>query len=119
MQKSDNIEFWNVWLMDYYEFEDRPFIHRKIIPIDELTTEHIKEIDNAVEQLKDSDIVENCIADDINLGNGIVNINITLKEDLFYKILSEVTEIDIKNEGDLFSTMSCLSKREVTASSIS
>lgn len=34
--------------MDYYEFEDRPFIHRKIIPIDELTAEHIKELNNAV-----------------------------------------------------------------------
>lgn len=48
LQKSDVIEFWHVWLMDYYEFEDRPFIHRKAISIDELTTEHIKEIDNAV-----------------------------------------------------------------------
>ena len=48
LQKSDSLEFWHVWLMDYYEFEDRPFIHRKTISIDELTTEHIKEIDNAV-----------------------------------------------------------------------
>ncbi|MBO5291234.1 MAG: hypothetical protein J6A43_03695 [Clostridia bacterium] len=48
LQKSDNIEFWHVWLMDYYEFEDRPFIHRKTISIDELTAEHIKEINNAV-----------------------------------------------------------------------
>ncbi len=47
MQKSDNIEFWNIWLMDYYEFEDRPFIHRKIISIDELTAEYIKELNNA------------------------------------------------------------------------
>lgn len=48
LQKSDSIEFWHVWLMDYYEYEDRPFIHRKAISIDELTVEHIKEIDNAV-----------------------------------------------------------------------
>ncbi len=41
------IEFWHVWLMDYYEFEDRPFIHRETISIDELTAEHIKEIDDA------------------------------------------------------------------------
>ena len=69
----------------------------------------LKEIDNTVEQLKDSDIVENCIADDINLGNGIVNINITLKEDLFYKILTEVTGVTVENEGDLFATMTLLS----------
>ena len=34
--------------MDYYEFEGRPFIHRKAISVYELTTEHIKEIDHAV-----------------------------------------------------------------------
>lgn len=47
LQKSDNIEFWHIWLMDYCEFEDRPFVHRKTISISELTTEHIKEINNA------------------------------------------------------------------------
>lgn len=69
----------------------------------------LKEIDNALETLKTSDIIDNCYADDINLGNGIVNINITLKDDLFYKILTEVTGINIENEGDLFATMSSLS----------
>ena len=48
LQKSDIVEFWHVWLMDYYEFEERPFIHRKTISISDLTTEQIKEIDNAV-----------------------------------------------------------------------
>ena len=47
LQKSNSIEFWLVWL-EYYEFEDRPFIHRKTVSVSELTTEHIKEIDNAV-----------------------------------------------------------------------
>lgn len=68
----------------------------------------LKEIDNAIEDLKVSDIISNCVADDINLGNGIVNINITLREDLFYKILSEVTGVNVANEGDLFSTMATL-----------
>ncbi len=45
--EADSIEFWSVWLMGYYEYEDRPYIHRKTISIAELTTEHIKEIDNA------------------------------------------------------------------------
>lgn len=42
-----SIELWHVWLMDYYEFEDRPVIHRQTVSIDELTTKHIKEIDDA------------------------------------------------------------------------
>lgn len=48
LQKSDSVEFWNVWLMDYYEYEDRPFIYKKTVSINELTTEYIKEIDGAV-----------------------------------------------------------------------
>jgi len=48
LHKTDVDEFWNVWLMDYFEFEDRPFIHRKIISIEELTSAHIKELDSAV-----------------------------------------------------------------------
>jgi len=68
----------------------------------------LKQIDNAMEDLKISDIIDTCSADDINLGNGIVNINITLREDLFYKVLTEVTGVNVENEGDLFATMSNL-----------
>ena len=48
MQETDVIEFWHAWLMDYYEFEDRPFIHRKTVSIDDLTIAHIQEIDSSV-----------------------------------------------------------------------
>lgn len=48
LSKTESVEFWLVWLMDYYEFEDRPFVHKKTISMDELSIEHIKEIDNAV-----------------------------------------------------------------------
>lgn len=47
LQKSDSIELWNVWLMDYYEYYERPYIHRKTISIDELSVGHIREIDSA------------------------------------------------------------------------
>ena len=47
LSKTDSVEVWLVWLMDYYEFEDRPFIHKKTVSIAELNIEHIKEIDNA------------------------------------------------------------------------
>ena len=38
LQDTTSIELWHVWLMDYYEFEDRPVIHRQTVSIDELTT---------------------------------------------------------------------------------
>lgn len=45
--ETESIEFWLVWLMDYYEYEDRPFIHKYEISIDELTINDIKEINSA------------------------------------------------------------------------
>ena len=47
LEETDTVELWSVWLMDYYEFEERPYIHRKTVSIQDLTTEHIKEIDQA------------------------------------------------------------------------
>ncbi len=47
LQKTNAVELWRVWLTDYHEFEDRPFIHRQTIAIEELTIEHIKGMDNA------------------------------------------------------------------------
>ena len=47
LQDTNTIELWHVWLMDCYEFEDRPVIHRQTISIAELTPAHIKEIDHA------------------------------------------------------------------------
>ena len=70
----------------------------------------LKQIDNSLDMLNNVDIIDRCSADDINLGNGQVNINITLKENLFYQVLTEVTGVNVANEGDLFSTISTLSK---------
>ncbi len=47
LQNENSVELWHVWLMDYYEFEDRPKIHRHTIPIENLTIKHIEEIDSA------------------------------------------------------------------------
>ena len=41
------------------------------------------------------------------LGN--VSIEITLKEELFYNVLSEITGVTVTNEGDLFHIISDLS----------
>ena len=44
---TDSIELWHVWLMDYYEYEDSPVIHKKTITMEEMTIQDIKEINNA------------------------------------------------------------------------
>ncbi len=47
LTRVESVEFWLAWEMDYYEFEDRPFVHRKTITADEITVDHIREIDSA------------------------------------------------------------------------
>ena len=41
-------------------------------------------------------------------GYGKVNISVQLKDNLFYKILTEISGVDINNEGDLFSIVTDL-----------
>ena len=48
LEYTEMVELWHVWLLDYYEFEDRPYIHRKTISIDQLKCDDLKEIDSAV-----------------------------------------------------------------------
>ena len=46
LKKTESMELWHIWLMDYYEYEDSPVIRKKVIQIDEMTMETIKELDN-------------------------------------------------------------------------
>lgn len=46
-EHTDSIELWQVWLTDYYEYEDIPVIHNSNISINVLTESHIKEPDSA------------------------------------------------------------------------
>ena len=55
--------------------------------------------------LKSYSIISSSIISEIRLGEGSVNISINLMEDLFYKILTEISGVEIDNEGALFSTM--------------
>ena len=69
----------------------------------------LKDISNCSQKISKTEIIENTIVQDIQLGSGIVNIKIELKDELFYKILSEMTGVEIENEGDLFGIISELS----------
>lgn len=68
----------------------------------------LKEIDASLEGLQSTEVIDKSMIDSINLGNGEINVTIHLKDDLFYKVLSEVSNIDIQNEGDLFNIMTNL-----------
>ena len=69
----------------------------------------LREISNCSNSVKDSDIITQLHIDNIMLGTGNANISITLRDNLFYNVLTEMTGVKIDNEGDLFSIISELS----------
>lgn len=73
-------------------------------------TNAVKNINMGIERVNSTQIVEQTIIKEINLGNGSVTLDIQLKNHLFYQVLTEITGVEVQNEADLFSTISNLSE---------
>ncbi|MCL1832552.1 MAG: stage IV sporulation protein A [Oscillospiraceae bacterium] len=61
-------------------------------------------------KVNDCEYVTNCDVESIDLGRGAGYISVTLKNDLFYKILGETTGLELRDEGDLMPCMIELAK---------
>ena len=70
----------------------------------------LKQVSNAIDKLQNTEIITKTNINEILLGTGSVNVSIQLIEDLFYKILTEISGVEIENEGDLFSTITNLAR---------
>ena len=70
----------------------------------------LKHIDNTINKLQKTEIISSSVLNEIKLGTGEVNITINLYDELFYKIITEISGVEISNEGDLFATISEFSK---------
>ena len=65
----------------------------------------LKQIDSRITKLQNTDVIQNSVINEIQLGTGNINITISLLDDLFYKVLTEISRVTITNEGELFSSM--------------
>lgn len=70
----------------------------------------IKDVQGSYEKLLENENIKNIAISEINLGTGVVNVNVELQDYLFYNMLSEITGEKIDNEGDLFSCIYNLSR---------
>lgn len=68
----------------------------------------LKDVSNCVSKISSTDIISKTFVDNIMLGTGKVCVSIQLQDELFYNVLSQMTGMEITNEGDLFSIMSDL-----------
>ncbi|CAH2212771.1 stage IV sporulation protein A [Tepidibacter aestuarii] len=70
----------------------------------------IRDIKNIVNRFEDIEFLDKCYLDDVGLGEGIVNIKLDTKQDLFYNVLEEKSGFRIDGEHQLLSLISKLSK---------
>ena len=70
----------------------------------------LKQVNNSISKIEETNIISKTFVDDIMLGTGKINISIMVKDELFYNVLSEMTGVEVTNEGDLFAIISDLSK---------
>lgn len=68
----------------------------------------LKQVDGSIAKLQNTQIITSTVVNEIKLGEGSVNISINLMDELFYKVLTEISGVEISNEGDLFSTITSL-----------
>lgn len=68
----------------------------------------LKDVSNCISSIDSTDIISKTLIENIMLGTGKVCISIQLKDELFYDVLSQMTGMDITNEGELFSIMNDL-----------
>lgn len=63
--------------------------------------EHIREVKGSIDFINANENITNCFIEQMDLGTGSVIMNITLKSNLFFKIIGEATHLDINDESDL------------------
>ena len=68
--------------------------------------------------MQNTEIINSTTIDEVNLGSGNITISINLKDELFYKVLTEVSGENISNEFDLFSAFYSFAKIKTEYSKI-
>lgn len=46
LRSAETVELWHVWLVDGWDYEDRPVFRRAAATIDDLLPEHLRELDD-------------------------------------------------------------------------
>ena len=65
----------------------------------------LKQVDSGIGQLQNTKVITRTSLSEVRLGEGSVRVSIELIDELFYKVLTEISGVEIDNEGALFSTM--------------
>jgi stage IV sporulation protein A len=73
----------------------------------------VRDINKSLLSFKDVDFLDYAKLDEMNMGEGTARVNIIPKQELFYKILGETCDCEIKGENDLLTLMGEFSRAKV------
>ena len=73
---------------------------------------NLRQIKNISEEMEKESIIDRVKLDMIELGEGKTSANIEIDKNLFYEILSQMSGVEVKEEGDLFSIVTSLSQKK-------
>lgn len=71
--------------------------------------ENIREIKDSLDKFRNIDIIKNVFLEKIQLGDGVVKIDVSTADELFYRILSETTGMEINGDHELIRLIKQLS----------
>ena len=74
--------------------------------------EKIREIQDMLSKISDCGHISEAKLDSLDLGTGSARISVSLKPELFYKVLSEQTGLEVSDERDLMESMERLSEKQ-------
>lgn len=63
---------------------------------------NLRQADSILKNFDDNEIISRVIIKEIKLDTGKIELEIDLDKELFYKVLTEISGIEVKEEGDLF-----------------
>jgi len=74
--------------------------------------EKIREVQQTIRQICECEYITEARLTNLDLGKGFATISVSIDNSLFYKVLSEQTKLDIKDECELLSCISKLSEKQ-------
>ena len=85
--------------------DDEHWLKKSIIDILKNEFENInnlRQADSVLKNIGENEIISRTIIREIKLDSGRIVLELDLDKDLFYKVLTEISGIEVKEEGDLF-----------------
>ena len=80
----------------------------------------LREVNDLIVKIKsENDIFESINVDTTNLENGSIKIKMNINSSMFYKVLTEMSNFEIKSDGDIFELLKDFSKTKMEYDKIS